>query len=83
MTEPYESEKLTVHREPPLHTEPMAQAPPPSATGFAPLDVTQRLTQPYGEPRHVQPHPPAARGYTQPGFQVLRRDGRRSRLRLH
>ncbi|PPJ29402.1 hypothetical protein C5E45_34105 [Nocardia nova] len=68
MTEPYESEKLPANREPLLHPEPMPQAPPPSATGFAPRDATQRPTQPYGEPHHVQPHPPAVPGYTRPGF---------------
>ncbi|WP_342802100.1 hypothetical protein [Nocardia sp. No.11] len=68
MTEPYEPEKLPAHREPPLYPEPMPQAPPPSAAGFAPLDAGQHPTQGYGDPRHVQPRPPAAPGYGQRGF---------------
>ncbi|APE36860.1 hypothetical protein BOX37_26305 [Nocardia mangyaensis] len=66
MTEPYESEKLPAPRETPHHPEPMPQAPPPSTTGFDALN--QHPTQPYGDPRYVQPHPPANPGYAHLGF---------------
>ena len=46
MTEPYESEKLPAPSRTPLHPELMPQVPPASATGFAPLEATQRPTQP-------------------------------------
>lgn len=68
MAEPYESEKLPAHREVPQHPEPMPQAPPPSTTGFAPLEANPHPIQPYGDPRYLQPYAPAAPGYPHPGF---------------
>ncbi|MEV6061880.1 hypothetical protein AB0L62_17915 [Nocardia asteroides] len=65
MTEPYEPEKLPARREPPLSPEPTPQTPPPSTAGSAPLDSNRHPSQPYGDPRHVQPRTPA---YGHPGF---------------
>ncbi|MEV4158032.1 hypothetical protein AB0J48_33905 [Nocardia salmonicida] len=68
MTEPHEPVKLPAHREMPAHPVLTPQTPPPSTTGFAPLDANHYPTQPYGEPRYVQPFPPAAPGYAHPGY---------------